>query len=65
MEHENDGDTRNDLQKLGEGARKVGNRKKRRDRPNYSLVKIDQNTEKSPGDLMKHAVTQSQWKTIS
>ena len=29
------------------------------DRPNYSIVKIGQNTEKSPGDLGRLAVTQT------
>ena len=29
-----------------------------RDHPNYSIIEIDQNTEKSPGDLKRLAVTQ-------
>ena len=29
------------------------------DCPNYSIVEIDQNTEKSPGDLRRLAVTQT------
>ena len=35
----------------------VWNRKKSRDHPNYSIVKVGQNTEKSPGDLKKLAIT--------
>ena len=30
-----------------------------RDNLNYSIIKISQNTEKSPGDLMRLAVTQT------
>ena len=33
-----------------------------RDHPNYSSIKISQNTEKSPGDLKRLAVTQTQVK---
>ena len=40
-------------------------RKKNRDHPNKSIIKIDQNTEKSPGDLRRLAVTQIPVKTIS
>ena len=44
---------------LGKGARRVGNRKTNRSDPNYCIVKIEQNTEKSPGDLRKLAVSQT------
>ena len=40
-------------------AGKVGNRRTTRDRPNYSIVEIYQNTEKSPGNPWKLAVTQT------
>ena len=33
--------------------------KTKRGYPNYSIVDISQNTEKSPGDLRRHAVTQT------
>ena len=65
MEHEGDSDTnsswgtRNDPQGLGEGAGIVGNRRTSRDYPNYSIVKIGQNTEKSPSDLRRLTVTQT------
>ena len=29
------------------------------DYPNYCIIEIDQNTEKSPGDLRRFAVTQT------
>ena len=37
----------------------VGNKRRSRDHPNYSVIKIGQNTEKSPGDLRRLAVTQT------
>ena len=43
---------------LGKGAGRVENQRTRRDHPNYSIVEIGQNTEDSPGDLMRLAVTQ-------
>ena len=49
----------NSPQGLVEGTGRVGNRKTNRDHPNYSIVKIDQNTEKSPGNLRGLAVTQT------
>ena len=33
-----------------------------RDHPNYSIVDIGQNTEESPGDLRRLAITQTQAK---
>ena len=68
MEHEGDGDTDcnwctwNDAKRLGKGARGVRNRKASRDHPNYSIVRIGQNTEKSPGDMRRLAVTQARMK---
>ena len=64
MKHGSNGDTnfnlrtRNGPQRLGEGAERVGNQKTNRDHPNYSIVKIGPNTEKSPGDLGRLAITQ-------
>ena len=64
MEHESNSNTnynwctRNNLQRLGKGAGRVGNWRMSQDHPNYSIVKIGQNIEKSPGELRKHAVTQ-------
>ena len=40
----------------------LGKNRKSGDHPNYSLVKIGQNTEKSPADLGKLVVTQTQVK---
>ena len=55
MEHEGDADTnynkcdRNNPQ--SKGTRRLRNQRTSRDHPNYSIVKIGQNTEKSPGDF--------------
>ena len=38
---------------------RLGNKKTSRDRPNYTVAEIGQNTEKSPGDLMIFVVTQT------
>ena len=38
---------------------RFGNRGTNRDHPNYNNVEIDQNTEKSPGDMRRLAVSQS------
>ena len=46
-------------QRLGKGAWRVGNQRMNQDSLNYSIVEIDQNTEKSPGDLRRLTVTQT------
>ena len=57
VEHEDDGDTNynwrtwNEVKRFGKGAGSIGNQRMNRDHPNYSIVKIGQNTQKSPGDL--------------
>ena len=61
MDHESDGDTNcgwytwNNLQRTG----RLENKRTSRDHPDYIIIKIGQNTEKSPGDLRKLAVTQN------
>ena len=65
MEHENDGDTscnwclwyshRRIIKKTGG----LGNAETSGDHPNYSIIEIGQNTEKSSGDLRRLAVTQT------
>ena len=35
---------------IPKGAGRVGNRRTNQDHPNYSIVKIGQNTEKNPGE---------------
>ena len=50
--------TWNCLQRVGKWIGKVENRWTSRDHPNYSIVKIGYNTDKSHGDLRKFAVTQ-------
>ena len=41
------------------GTGRLGNKRTNGDHPNCSIIKIGQNTEKSPGDLRRLAVTQS------
>ena len=48
--------------RLGKGVAGVWNRKTNPDHPNYSIVRIDQYTEKSLGDLLSLSL---QWNTIS
>ena len=65
MEHGTSSDTNcnccawNDPQRLGKGAGKVENQRTTRDHPNYSIVKIGQNTEKNSVDLRRLAITQT------
>ena len=62
--HEGNSDTNwnlctwNNPKSLAKGAGRVGNRRTSQDHLNYSIVKITQNTEKSPGDLRRLAVIQ-------
>ena len=45
-------------QRIGAGNGGLENKRMAGDHPNYSIIKIGQNTEKSPGDLRRLAVTQ-------
>ena len=47
------------LKELVKGTRRHGNKKTNRGNPDYSIIKIGQNTEKSPGDLRRLTVTQT------
>ena len=59
MEHEGDGDTNgswctwNDSKRIGKGTARLRNQWTTRDHPDNDITKIDQNTEKSPGDLRR------------
>ena len=61
--HEGDNDTNcnyctwNNPQKIDNVTRKFGNKRTNEDQPAYSIIKMGQNTEKSPGDLRRFAVT--------
>ena len=63
MEHESDGDTdckwcvRYSHQRYDTGTGELGNKRTSEDHPNYNIAEIGQNTEKSPGDMNKLAVT--------
>ena len=68
MEHECDGDTSctwrtwNYPQRIFKGTGRLGNKRKSGNHPDYSIIKIDQNTEKSPRDLRILVVTQTPMK---
>ena len=63
MEHEGDGDnkynrsTRDSRQRTGTGIGGIGNKRTSGDHPNNCIVEIDQNTEKSPGNMRRLAAT--------
>ena len=80
MEHESDGDTNwnwgtwNSPQRIDTVTGGLGNKRTSGDPPNYSIVKIGLNTEKSPGDFWRLTVAQNlmrnyqltmMWKTHS
>ena len=71
MEHESNGDTNYNWhsqyshQRIGTVTGGIGNKRMSRDHPNYSIDEISQNTETSPGDLRRLAVTQTPVKTIN
>ena len=63
MEHESNGDTnrnwctRYSHQRIGRRNGGLGDKRMSGDHSNDSIIKIGQNTEKSPGDLRRLAVT--------
>ena len=60
MEHEDDSwSTWNNPLRIGKKIGGLGNKWASRDHPDYSIIKIGQNTEKGPGDLRRLAVTQT------
>ena len=65
MEHERDFRTNSNWrswhshQRIIIGAGGLGNKRTRRDHPNDYITENDQNTEKSPEDLKRLAVTQT------
>ena len=64
IEHEGDSDTncnwraQNNSESIGTGTGRLRNKRKSGVHPNYCIIKIGQNTEKSTGDLRRLAVTQ-------
>ena len=59
---------------FGKRTGRFGNKEVSGDHPDFSVIKIGQNTEKSPGDLRRLAVTQTPvkihqltlvWKTLN
>ena len=65
MEHKSDGDISLNWsiwynhRKIDTKTGGLGNKKKSRDHPNYSVAEISQNTEKRTGDLRRLAVTKT------
>ena len=62
MEHESNSDTNHYLCtrfRIGTGIGGHSNKRTSEEHPNYSIVKIGHNTEKSPGDLRRLVVTQT------
>ena len=65
MVHKGDGDTNCNClswynhQMIWTETGGLENKRMSRDHPNYGIVKIGQNTEKSPGDLRRFFVTQT------
>ena len=70
MEHERDDYTNYKwyanyrLKKIGTGTGGLGNKVTSGNQINCSVVEISQNTEKSPGDLRRFAITQTPVKSI-
>ena len=62
MEHESDNYcSQYSYQRINKGTGGLGNKRASGDHPNYCIIEIGQNTEKSPGDLLSLRL---QWKTI-
>ena len=65
MEHENDDDTNDNWcaryshQRIDQGIGGLGNKGTIGDHLKYSIVEIGQNTQKSPGDVLRLAVAQT------
>ena len=46
-------------QRIGKKTERLGNKRTKGDHPDYSIIKLKQNTEKSPGDLRRLVVSQT------
>ena len=70
MAHESDRDTNSSWgtqcshRRIESGTERLGNKWTSGDHPNESVIKIGLNTEKSPGDLRRPAVTRKIRRTI-
>ena len=68
MKHESDVYTNHNWRpwyshrRIIKGSRRLGKKRTRGDHPNYYIIVIGQNTEKSPEDLRRLAVTQTSLK---
>ena len=67
MKYESNGDSNRNWrrhQRFGIGTRGLGNKWISVDHPDYIIIKISKNTEKSPGDLKRLAVTETPVKLL-
>ena len=55
----------NNPQRFGKGAGRVENQSTSQDHPNYSILKMNQNTDKNSRDLRRLAVTQTPMKELA
>ena len=71
LEHESDGDTNynwctwNNSKRIDKETRRLGNKMSSGDHPDYSIIKIGKNTEKSPEGLRSLTILQSSVKNSS
>ena len=71
MEYKGDDDTNcnrctwNNFRRIRKGTGKLRNQRTSGNYADYSIIKIGQNTGKSPGDLKRLAITQNPVKNIS
>ena len=65
MKHESDGDTNCNWcswyshKRISTGIGRLGNKRTSGDHPKYDIIRVSQNTEKSPGDLRRLTVIQT------
>ena len=59
MKRDKSTDLARELKMIGTGIGGLENERTSKDHPNYSIIYIDQNTEKNPGELKRLAVTQT------
>ena len=65
MEHDGEDDTyckwcvRNNPERFDKGTGSLRKLRTSKDLPDYSIIKIGENSEKGPGDMRRHVVTQT------
>ena len=61
MGRNGDDDISSNSQWIHKGTRRLRNQRKSRDYPDDNIIKINQNTGKSPGDLRRLVLTQTSY----